>query len=188
MAVVMPDVAVEDAKEMPTPSDQEMVQAFLAQGTDPALGDGIGVRRLDRCADDLGADRVPEVIEGPGELAVAVADQEPDGGGLFIKVTARLRACWATHVPVGLAVTPARWTRRVCSWMKKRIYSRCRNTVSTVRKSQARMSDAWRRRNDRQVVEVCRGAGWRPLARRTLAMELAETREPRHSSSPRMRW
>ena len=92
MAVVMPDVAVEDAKEMPTPSDQEMVQAFLAQGTDPALGDGIGVRRLDRCADDLGADRVPEVIEGPGELAVAVADQEPEAG-LLISAPRRFRAC-----------------------------------------------------------------------------------------------
>jgi hypothetical protein len=40
----------------------------------------------------------------------------------------------------------------------------------------------------RQVVEAGRGAGWRPFARRTLAMELAETWQPRRSSSPPMRW
>jgi hypothetical protein len=62
--------------------------------------------------------------------------------------------------------------------------------VSTVRKSQARMPAACWRRNDRQVGDAAarRGAGWRPLARRTLAMELAETRRPSRSSSPRMRW
>ena len=42
---------------MPAAADQEMVQALPADGANPALGDGIGVGRLDRCADDLGADR-----------------------------------------------------------------------------------------------------------------------------------
>jgi hypothetical protein len=60
--------------------------------------------------------------------------------------------------------------------------------VSTVRKSQATIPAACRRRNDRHVVEAGRGAGWRPFARRTLAMELAEIWQPRRSSSPRMRW
>jgi hypothetical protein len=85
MAVVVLDVEVQDAKKLPTPSDQEVVQALPAHGADPALGDGAGVRGLDRSADDLGADRVPDVIEGPGELAVTVADQEPGGSGLLIK-------------------------------------------------------------------------------------------------------
>jgi hypothetical protein len=84
MAVVVLDVAVEDAKEVPAAGDQEMVQAFPAHSADPALGDGVGVRRLDRCAEDLGADRAPEVIEGSGELAVAVAEQESEAG-LLIK-------------------------------------------------------------------------------------------------------
>jgi hypothetical protein len=112
MAVFVLDVVVEDVKEVTAAGDQEMVQALPAQGTDPALGDGVGVRRLDRYADDLGADRAPEVIEGPGELAVAVAEQEPDGGGLLVKRDGQVAACWATQAPVGLAVTPARWTRR----------------------------------------------------------------------------
>jgi hypothetical protein len=189
MAVVVLDVAVEDAKKLPTPSDQEMVQALPAHGTDPALGDGVGVRRLDRGADDLGTEPVPEVIEGSGELAVTVADQEPDGGGLLIKRDGQVAGLLGNPGAGGLAVTPARCTRRLCSWRKNSTYSRCRNTVSTVRKSQARMPAAWRRRNDRHVVDVAarHGAGWRPLARRTLAMVLAETRQPSRSSSPRMR-
>ena len=31
----------------------------------------------------------------------------------------RLRACWMTHSPAGLAVTPYRWTCRVSSSMKE---------------------------------------------------------------------
>jgi hypothetical protein len=84
MAVVMPDVAVEDAKEVTAAGDQQMVQAFPAHGADPALGNGVGVRGLYRCTDDLCTDRAPDVIEDPGELAVAVADQEPEAG-LLIK-------------------------------------------------------------------------------------------------------
>jgi len=85
MAVVVLDVAVEDAEEVPAPGDQEMVQALPAHGANPALGDGVGVRSLDRRANDLRTDRAPEVIEGPGALAVTVAEQEPDDGGLFIE-------------------------------------------------------------------------------------------------------
>src|SRR6266487_2412516 len=140
-----------------------MVQAFPAHGANPALGDGDGVRRLDRRKDDLGTDCAPDV-EGPGEPAVTVTDQEPDGASSSSAAT-RLRACWATHAPVGFAGTPARCTRRLCRWMNS-TYSRRRNTVSTVRKSQATMPAAWRR-NNRHVVEARRGAGWRPLARRT---------------------
>jgi hypothetical protein len=39
-------------------------------------------------------------------------------------VHANWRACWVTQAPVGLAVQPARWTRRLLSSMKKSTYSR----------------------------------------------------------------
>jgi hypothetical protein len=54
---VLLDVTVKDGKQPPVAGDQKMVQALPAHGTDPALGDGVGVRRLDRCAEDAGADR-----------------------------------------------------------------------------------------------------------------------------------
>jgi hypothetical protein len=51
----------------------------------------------------------------------------------------RFSACWATQVPLGLGVTPTRWTRRVSSSMKNNTYSRRSQMVSTVEKSQARI-------------------------------------------------
>jgi hypothetical protein len=54
----------------------------------------------------------------------------------------RLRACWAVHAPVGCAVTPSRCTRRVPISITKNTYRRLRNTVSTCRKSHARIPDA----------------------------------------------
>jgi hypothetical protein len=47
----------------------------------------------------------------------------------------RLRACWVTQAPSGLAVTPARWTHRVSSSMKNSTSSRRSQTVSTVKES-----------------------------------------------------
>jgi hypothetical protein len=85
MAVVVPDVAVEDAKEVAAAGEQEMIEAFPAHGADPPLGNGVGVRGLDRRRDDLRTDRAPEVIEGPDELVVAVADQEPGGCGVVVE-------------------------------------------------------------------------------------------------------
>jgi hypothetical protein len=87
VAVVVLDVEVQDANKLPAPCDQEMVQALLARGANPALGDGVGVgvRSLDRREDDLSAEPVPHVVEGSGELAVTVVDQEPDGGGVLIE-------------------------------------------------------------------------------------------------------
>jgi len=81
----VPSVDAKDAKQVPAAADQEMVQALPAHSANPALGDGIGVGRLDRCADDLGADRAPDVVEDAGEFAVAVADQESDGRRVAIK-------------------------------------------------------------------------------------------------------
>jgi hypothetical protein len=49
------------------------------------------------------------------------------------KPTSRLRACWVTHAAAGCAVTPSTWTRRVPTSSTNSTYSRCRNTVSTVK-------------------------------------------------------
>ena len=65
-------------------------------------------------------------------------------------VQANWRACWVTQAPVGLAVQPARWTRRLPSSMKKSTYSRCSEIVSTVKKSTASMLLACARKKARQ--------------------------------------
>jgi hypothetical protein len=62
-------------KVAPTP-DQHPVQTLLPDCPHPALGERVGIRRLHRCGDDLDAVGGEHVIEGAGELAVPVANQE----------------------------------------------------------------------------------------------------------------
>jgi hypothetical protein len=74
----MVDVGVEHACEMTGTDDQEMIEAFPADGADPTLRVRVRVRRPNRGADYLGADRAPHVVGRPSELGVAVADQVSD--------------------------------------------------------------------------------------------------------------
>jgi len=60
------------------------------------------------------------------------------------------RARWTAQGPFGWSVTPANRTRRVPSSMMNKTYRVLRPTVSTVKKSVARMAVAWARRNARQ--------------------------------------
>ena len=78
----------------------------------------------------------------------------------------RLRACCTVHSPVGCAVTPPRCIRRVPCPVNTRTYSLFSSTVSTCRKSTARIPAAWAARNWRQVGLERRGAGPMPAARR----------------------
>lgn len=55
----------------------------------------------------------------------------------------RLRACWATQAPSGLAVTPRTWTNRVPTSTTKKTYKRRGSTVSTEKKSHASVPAAW---------------------------------------------
>ncbi len=48
-------------------------------------------------------------------------------------ISSRLRACWVTQAPSGLAVTPPGWIRLVSSSIKNSTYSRRSQTVSTVK-------------------------------------------------------
>jgi hypothetical protein len=55
-----------------------MVEAFAAQRADPALGDRVGPRRLDWGAEDADVGAVEYRVEGGGELAVPITDQEAE--------------------------------------------------------------------------------------------------------------
>jgi hypothetical protein len=134
----------------------------LGGRSDPAFSDGVGVGRPNRRADDLDTGQAPDIVERPGELGVPVRIRNLNTAARSPRSRRRLRACWATHGPVGWAVTPAKCTRRLSSWMTNSTYSRRRSTVSTVKKSQARMPAACRRRNHRQMVGARRGAGSMP--------------------------
>jgi hypothetical protein len=98
-----------------------------------------------------------------------------------------LRACCVIHAIFGLVVHATNSIRRVAGEMKKSTYSRCIQTVSTVKKSQASVVAACWRRNDRQVVCARCGAGGRPSRANTFRTAVAEMLIPRLRSSPTIR-
>src|SRR6266536_6357122 len=76
LIVVVPHVLVENPfKVTPTP-DQHPIQALLPDASYPPLRDRVGVRRLDGCLDDLNAVGGEDIVEGAGELGIAVTEQE----------------------------------------------------------------------------------------------------------------
>ena len=77
--VVVPAVDAEHVLEMAAAEDQDPVEAVGASRAHPALGEGVRVRGLDRCAKHLDALRPEDLVEGVAELRVAIVDQEPDG-------------------------------------------------------------------------------------------------------------
>ncbi len=78
VAVVMVDVHAKHPLELSAAEDQDPVEAVAADGADPALRERVGLRRPERCADDLDALASEDLIEDVAELAVAVVDQEAD--------------------------------------------------------------------------------------------------------------
>jgi hypothetical protein len=162
MGVVVLDVDPQHLLEVAAADNQQPVQALGADRPDPAFGVGVGVGRLHRRDQHLNAVRPEHVVEGARELRVAVVQDEAQPPFSSPSTTSRLRACWVTQPLLGLAVTPARWTRRVSSSMKNSTYSRRNQVVSTVKKSHATIPAACWRRNARQVVAVDRGAGSSP--------------------------
>jgi len=136
--------------------------------------------------DGFGAEHV---VEAAAELRVAVAQGNRTWRPRSPKVSSRLRACWVTQLPLGLAVTPASCTRRVSSSMNTSTCSRLSHTVSTVKKSHATIPAACWRRNTRHVpLPARRGAGSRPWRRSVAWIAVADAAMPSRSSSPLIRW
>jgi hypothetical protein len=111
----------------------------------------------------LGTDRAPAVIQGPGELAVVVAEQEPEAG-LLIKRAKQIPGLLGDPVAGGVDGATSEVDSSGVQLNEAQDIQPLQQQVSTVRKAQARMPAAWRRRNDRQAVEVVvapAGARWR---------------------------
>src|SRR6266536_372162 len=129
--VVVHDIARQHRLQMSPPHDQHPVQQLTTDGADPSLGERVRPRRPHRCAQDSDALGAKDHIEAVGELRIPVADQEADLPDALCQVMSRLRACWVTHAPVGLAVTPRMCTRRVASSIVNSTYRRLSSTGST---------------------------------------------------------
>jgi hypothetical protein len=74
--VVMLDVGAQDLFEVAAADDQEPVETLVADAADESLRVGVGLWCLHRRVDHLDSFTVKEFVEGGGELAVAIVDQE----------------------------------------------------------------------------------------------------------------
>src|ERR1039457_3067983 len=77
-AVVMPQVLGQHLAQVVLIDDQQPVQELLAQGTDHPLADGICSGRPRWAGENPDAVRLEHGVEGAGELACAISDQELD--------------------------------------------------------------------------------------------------------------
>src|SRR5665647_3490016 len=76
LLVVVLHVGPQNPVQVPGAEDQQPVQAVCAQRLYPALGERVRVRCPDRRADHPHPFACEDVIEGAGELGIAVADEE----------------------------------------------------------------------------------------------------------------
>jgi hypothetical protein len=74
--VVVLDVDPEYLLEVAETNDQQLVQALGADRANPALRVGIGVRRLYRRDEHVGAFGAEHAVEATAELRVTVADKK----------------------------------------------------------------------------------------------------------------
>jgi hypothetical protein len=181
VAVILPDVFGQHLAEMPLAEDHHVIQALAAERAHEPLRVGIRPPRPDRRVDN------PRAV--PGEDAVECAVNLPSRSRITNlnrparspRSISRFLACWAgsgrmrghardVHARVWISITNKTYTRRS-------------STVSTCRKSQAEMPEAWAVRNCREVGDARRVAGPSPAAARILRIVPSPIRQPRPSSS-----
>jgi hypothetical protein len=122
--------------------DENPVEEFPAYAAHPSFHDRVHSRCLRGREHDADALGLEHLIEQLGELAVRSLIMNRKSSMRSSRLSIRLRACWATQLAVGFAVTPSTWTRRVACSTTVKQYSRVRVIVSTLKKSQAKIPDA----------------------------------------------
>ena len=165
-----------------------MIDYLPSHASDQSLDVSVGPWSPVRGEHDLDAFGREDRIEAARVLRVAVAKKEADAEiGLVVEIHDHVACLLVTQVPFGLALTPTPRIRRVSMCRNTSAYKVLRNTVSTVKKSQATMALACEARNWRQVGSSRRGAGPRPARRRMVRIVVAETTIPKPWSSPLIR-
>jgi hypothetical protein len=130
----MLDVDSKDLLQMPPPNDQQPVEALGAHGSNPAFRMGVRIGRPHGRQQHPGALRAEHVVEAAAEFRVAVAEHKAQLSSPLPEHQQQVAGLLGDPGPVGMAVTPARWTCRVSSSMKNSTYSRRSQMVSTVKK------------------------------------------------------
>jgi hypothetical protein len=154
MFVVVRHIAHQHRLQLPSAKNQHPVGQLTTDGADPPFRER--PRRKHRRPQDPDALGAEDGIEAVGELRVAVPDENLNLPMRSPRSMRRLRACWVTQAPVGLAVTPRMWTRRLATSITNSTYRRLSSTVSTWKRSHARMP--WPVRPGTAARSALRGA------------------------------
>ena len=106
MAVVMIDIHGQERLQLTPVEDQHPVETLAADRADEALGEGVGPWaptgvRMIRIRSDRNTSSKLVV-----NLVSRSRTKNRTGRARSASIMVRLRACWTTHEPVGLNVTP----------------------------------------------------------------------------------
>jgi hypothetical protein len=96
VGVVVREILLQHDIEVAWSGDQKVIEAFPAQCADEAFRNRVRPGRLDGGADDPDVGTGEDRVERGGDLAVPVADQEPNRSARSPRSINRLRACWMT--------------------------------------------------------------------------------------------
>jgi len=99
VGVVVLDELLQDLLEVAGSGDQEVVEAFPAQGADEPFGDRVRPRCSGRGADDADVGTGEHCVERGRELAVPVADQQPEPVGAIAEIHQQVAGLLGDPVP-----------------------------------------------------------------------------------------
>jgi hypothetical protein len=102
--------------------DEEMVEAFLTNGSHPAFGERVRLWRTDRAADRFDPDRSKHLVEADSELGDPIPDKESEATFRFLEVRGEVAGHLGDQTMTGLVVTPSRCTTRPSTSMTKRTW------------------------------------------------------------------
>ena len=108
MLIVVSEVLDEHLLKVTATEDEEPVQTLSADGAHESLGERVRTGSSNRGPYDADALGGEYLVEAGGELRVSIPDEEFGRSVPSTSTKDRLRACWVTHSPTGLAVTPER--------------------------------------------------------------------------------
>ena len=133
MLVVGRHLAQQRDRQLSSTQEQHPVQQRTTDRGDPPLGEGVRWRCPHWRPPEPDAWEARIAAQVLVKVASRSRTRNLNCSMRSARSMRRVRACWATGSPVGLAVTPRRWTRRVETSSTNRTSRRLRKTVSSGR-------------------------------------------------------
>jgi hypothetical protein len=188
MLVVVLHVDAQDPIQVPSPDDQEPVQALGTHRANPAFRMRVRVGCPHRGHHDIGALRAEHVIEAAAELRIAVAQEEAHAPSPLLHCKQQVASLLGDPGTVGVGGHPGQVDSPGVQFEEEqRVQASQPDGVSSeevARDDPGSLlpQECTPRRSSRSRRRI------QPMAAQGGAMAVTETRTPSPSSSPLMRW